>query len=582
MVGHIRRWKGQGVVLEALARLDEATRRKVFVVFVGPTAKSAIPYREQLLEQVAELGLSGEVSFLGERSDVAEIMNAADVVLHASTDPEPFGLVVLEGMSLGKPVVASGLGGPAEVITPGTGLTFDPHDPDALPAVMTRLVQEPELGRSLKGPALGRAAEFPISRTVAAVERVYSSLLDPGFTVEGRVVRAPRLKRRGHPAASRSGLRVALLIALAPRKRGSLEDWMLAMVGEAKRRGHRMDVFGLEPIQPEIQLELERLGGRWTPIRRLQDSWFRGIRQLRHYDVLHLTLFASRHPVSLMAYAAWPARVILVDQSSGSLPRLGPIGLLKHQLLNPLTSARVSRIVGVSDFVRARATAEMHLSPRKATTIYNGVDLGRFTAAEPNHPEGSFQVACVANLIPEKGVEIAIRAHAMLGLPHCRLVVIGDGPERARLEALTEDLGTRSQVSFLGLRDDVHLVLRQSHVCVHPATWAEAFGLTITEAMASRCPMVASDVGAIPELVVHGVTGLLVPPGDPAALAAALRRLHDDPALGSRLAANARRRVEAKFTLERCVREHIDLAEVVAAEARASVRRAEGRVAVDE
>jgi glycosyltransferase involved in cell wall biosynthesis len=136
------------------------------------------------------------------------------------------------------------------------------------------------------------------------------------------------------------------------------------------------------------------------------------------------------------------------------------------------------------------------------------------------------------------------------------------------LERLAEDLGVQKHVAFVGLRDDVHLLLRESHVFVHPAIWSEAFGLTITEAMASGCPIVASRVGAIPELVNHEEDGLLVRPGDPNELAGALRLLHDDPDLAGRLAKNARRRVELKFSLERCVQDHIDLIERAAAENR--------------
>jgi glycosyltransferase involved in cell wall biosynthesis len=209
----------------------------------------------------------------------------------------------------------------------------------------------------------------------------------------------------------------------------------------------------------------------------------------------------------------------------------------------------------------------MHLPDQKAVTIYNGVDLDRFAPSTGTRSEG-FQIICVANLIPEKGLEVALRAHAKLSSPRSRLAIVGDGPDRDRLERLSEVLGTRNQVSFLGLRDDVHLLLRASQAFVHPATWSEAFGLTIAEAMASGCPVVASRVGAVPELVNDGVDGLLVTPGDSDELASALRMLHDDAELGARLARNARRRVESRFSLERCVGDHLDLVEHVAAESR--------------
>ena len=111
---------------------------------------------------------------------------------------------------------------------------------------------------------------------------------------------------------------------------------------------------------------------------------------------------------------------------------------------------------------------------------------------------------------------------------------------------------------FLGLRTDLNSVLRDADIFVHPAVWQEAFGLVIAEAMATGCPVVASQIGAVPELVVDGVTGLLVPPGDSDAIAGALERLAMDPELRNRLGEAARKRAERMFDLESCVRHHLE------------------------
>jgi glycosyltransferase involved in cell wall biosynthesis len=177
MIGHIRWWKGQDVVLRALAGLDESTRRRLFVLFVGPTPESNRAYHADLMKLVADENLGDRVAFLGQRDDVPDIMNAADVVLSASTAPEPFGLVVVEGMAVGKPVVATRHGGPAEIITPGAGLCFDPRSPEELGSLLQTLLESPELRAALGKGGLARAADFPVSRTVAGVERVYAELL---------------------------------------------------------------------------------------------------------------------------------------------------------------------------------------------------------------------------------------------------------------------------------------------------------------------------------------------------------------------------------------------------------------------
>lgn len=128
---------------------------------------------------------------------------------------------------------------------------------------------------------------------------------------------------------------------------------------------------------------------------------------------------------------------------------------------------------------------------------------------------------------------------------------MGDGPEETCLRRLGDELGIAARTQFCGLRDDVASLLREADIFVHPATWAEAFGWTIAEAMASGCAVIATNVGAIPELVEHGRSGMLVPPADPIALAHAMTRLAGDEALRLELGRNARARAEERFGLAR-------------------------------
>ena len=123
---------------------------------------------------------------------------------------------------------------------------------------------------------------------------------------------------------------------------------------------------------------------------------------------------------------------------------------------------------------------------------------------------------------------------------------------------LASELGVAERTRFLGLRSDLSAVLQDADIFVHPAVWQEAFGLAIAEAMATGCPVVGSNVGAVPELVVDGVTGLLVPPGDSHAIAGALEQLAMDPELRNRLGQAARTRAEQIFDLEKCVEQHLE------------------------
>ncbi len=96
-------------------------------------------------------------------------------------------------------------------------------------------------------------------------------------------------------------LRIAVLVNLAPRKQGSLEDWLVALAREARARGHGVDVFGREPILPQVAGALRESGAGWAPLDDLTRSPLVGIRRLRRYDVLHLNLFAARSREALLA-----------------------------------------------------------------------------------------------------------------------------------------------------------------------------------------------------------------------------------------------------------------------------------------
>ncbi len=180
MAGNLKRWKGQHVLLEALAQATAELRRRCYVAFAGAAAAEAQPYEADLRARVERDGLAEQVRFLGPRGDVPALMRAADVVVHASTRPEPFGLVVVEAMALGKPIIASRLGGPAETVAPGSGLLFDPSRPDELAALLQRLLDDGSLRLALGTHGPVRAEAFSIQRNVGALEALYSDVLgDP-------------------------------------------------------------------------------------------------------------------------------------------------------------------------------------------------------------------------------------------------------------------------------------------------------------------------------------------------------------------------------------------------------------------
>jgi glycosyltransferase involved in cell wall biosynthesis len=178
IVGNIKPWKGQEVVIRAMAKLRDEYP-DVVCLLIGDTSPDDIRYRERMHSLIGELGLDRRVLITGFKQDIANYVNALEIQIHASVAPEPFGRVLLEAMALEKPLIASGDGAVPEILVDGvTGYLFPPNDAEALAARLRGL-----LGDQATVAAMGRAgrqrleAEFSITRNVAETQRLYERLL---------------------------------------------------------------------------------------------------------------------------------------------------------------------------------------------------------------------------------------------------------------------------------------------------------------------------------------------------------------------------------------------------------------------
>ncbi|HWZ60409.1 MAG TPA: glycosyltransferase [Gemmatimonadaceae bacterium] len=219
--------------------------------------------------------------------------------------------------------------------------------------------------------------------------------------------------------------------------------------------------------------------------------------------------------------------------------------------------------VAVSADTKRHLDQELSLPSARLQVIPNGVPVPSGDAAAARAELGlapdELLLLAVGSLVPRKGHAVLVRAMAALrdsGVPvPWRLAIAGGGAEREALAALVESLGLRGSIHLLGHRDDVASWQVAADVFVMPSLW-EGLPLALLEAMATGSAVIASRTSGIPEAVTDGVDGLLTPPGDVAALAAAVRRVLGDAALRRALGDAARARVAREFSMERMTAEY--------------------------
>jgi colanic acid/amylovoran biosynthesis glycosyltransferase len=242
-----------------------------------------------------------------------------------------------------------------------------------------------------------------------------------------------------------------------------------------------------------------------------------------------------------------------ITRSPASLLSSGSLSKARYALLGDRLRRKGALFLAVCDYLRDRAIAQ-GFPEERTLTHYNGVNLRLFAplSAAPRDP----LILHVGRLAEKKGTSVLLHAFARLGAEHAatRLAVIGDGPLRKDLQHTAATLGIADRIDWLGMitRPEVARWMQQAQLLAIPSLTASdgnAEGLpnVVVEAAASGLPVVATRHAGIPEAVIHGVTGLLVPEGDASALAQALREILAAPSLGDQLGVAARRLAESKF-----------------------------------
>jgi glycosyltransferase involved in cell wall biosynthesis len=333
----------------------------------------------------------------------------------------------------------------------------------------------------------------------------------------------------------------------------------IATICGLRRRG--CDIRATCPPAPEARRRLTDAGVPLLGFEITKRLDREGIRQLRrelsvgNYDLLHV--FGNRGLQNgIIALRGLPTRLAAYRGRVGNVSFFDPFSWLRY--LNP----RIDRVICVSDAVRefflTMRPAWLRAPPGKFVRIYKGHDLAWYRGepadlSELGLPADAFVVTSVANYRKHKGINELVEsmAHIPPELPvHLLLVGHMDSPVLDRLIAA---LPAPARVHRVGYRKDAPALAAASDVCVLPTTIPEGLPRSVIEAMAVGRACVVTNFGGQSELVVDGVSGLQVPPGDPIAIADALRRLYENPDLRERLGLAARERIARDFNIEQTI-----------------------------
>jgi glycosyltransferase involved in cell wall biosynthesis len=292
-------------------------------------------------------------------------------------------------------------------------------------------------------------------------------------------------------------------------------------------------------------------------------AWHGLIRLVRLLRTQRIELIHT-YLVSSNVYGTFAARlarvpIVVTTRRDTGFSRNWRLGLVEEWLVNPL----VDRVVAVSPAVAEVATRERALANGRVVTIPNGVDVDRWDPAryQPSaiRRERGIEadekiIGIVAGLSPVKGHADFLRAAKLVldRYPRARFFIIGDGELRAQLEALGASLGLGDRAVFTGARGDVPELLSMLDVSVLSSA-TEGMSNTLLESMAMARPIIATAVGGNVDVLRAGLTGVLVPPRNPEALAEAMLRLLNDPEGAGTMGRAARRHVVEEFTLARMV-----------------------------
>lgn len=259
---------------------------------------------------------------------------------------------------------------------------------------------------------------------------------------------------------------------------------------------------------------------------------------------------------------------IIIHQEHGTL-----ISVIKNKKRRRLTIKFLfnyieNQVIAVSNALKQAIIEFLNIDKSKIITIHNGIQIDKFDIIidktskrkELGLTDDDIVVGTIGRLVPVKNQKVLIQAikYLLNRLPKIKLILIGKGPLEEELKTFTQNLNLTNKVLFLGQRNDIPELLKIMDVFTLPSLH-EGISITLLEAMASGLPVVATDVGGNPEVVINGKTGILIPPNDHIKLAEAINDIIQDKNKATLYACTAKMQIKNKFSLEKMVNKYENL-----------------------
>jgi glycosyltransferase involved in cell wall biosynthesis len=362
----------------------------------------------------------------------------------------------------------------------------------------------------------------------------------------------------GFPTASPAS-RLKVLHILAALPVGGAETLLLAALTAADQRSFSYLVCSLSDKGP-VGKEMEQAGIEVVSLGRMRHKRFdvgiilRLCRLMRHreVDIVHTHIYHASRYGRIAAVLARVPCVVASFHNVYNTPRF------KQHCFNWVLGKVTDRVIAVSEAVKDHLVRYDHLPPTSITVLPNAIDVRAFgsrNGAEARQRLGvssnAYLVGTVGRLELQKGHVVLLQAMRQLitKYPEARALIVGGGSQEGTLRRLADDLGLSDRVMFAGVRRDTPDVLSALDVFVLPSLW-EGIPLALLEAMATALPVVATRVGGVPEIISDRSTGILIDPGDPDQLVAAIMHCRDDRQSATRMAQAGRQWVEQHASIQ--------------------------------